>query len=440
MAIRRSYSPPFLAPSPQPGADDMGRAVKGLVSVEVDRSNEISFAVESFGCDGKPVLSLLRDLPCDSTGDLVVAGTKNGMPFKLGSELPRGLGSAIRGAGGALQRVDAGASLRTREWVLYDNVGNHWSLDVLDGGKPTYLGETPVELNSNETTPALCTQDPRIRPYELRWEYANPAGEGGAPQIEYYWGGAGWTEDVYGNSPVIASPISYPYSIPSSYYRIEQWMPDETTPPAGGQFAGAWPDSKRRVTCEWYPGTPTAPHDFDAVPGNSCDVIVSKYPPTAPWKVEMNQWTRPLLEHISTGGRAEESGFVICVERNLLTPPYSRRIALRGRSTGSLLATSGVGVPTDDRSFFTPMAGEGWLRQTGAIIDGDTVQVLWFKSRASTANAWGSSLTYAGQRNLTLPADAAHSWTSEPVWFRVGRVHRRLGAPDVVVPLLPRWR
>lgn len=440
MAIRRSYSPPFLAPSPQPGADDMGRAVKGLVSVEVNRSNEISFAVESFGCDGKPVLSLLRDLPCDSTGDLVVAGTKNGMPFKLGSELPRSLGSAIRGAGGTLRRVDAGAGLRTREWVIYDNFGNHWSLDVLISGRPTYLGETPREINSNDSTPALCTQAPRIRPYELRWEYANPAGEGGDPQVQYYWGGAGWSEDVFGASPVLASPVAYPYVTPASYYRVEQWIPDETTAPAGGELAGAWPTSKRRVTCQWYPGAVDEPHDYDAETGNSCDVIVSKYPATAPWKVEMNEWTRPSLEHISTGGRAEEAEFVICVERNLLTPPYSRRIALRGRNTGTLLATTGTGVPADDRAMFTPMVGEGWLRQTGIITGGDSVQVLWFKSRASTVAAWGSSLTYAGQRNMVLPSDAAHPWTSEPVWFRVGRVHRTLGSPDVVAPLLPRWR
>lgn len=440
--IRRGYSPPFQSAAPKLGADDMGRTVKGLVNVEIQRSNEVSFAVESFGCDGKPVLSMLRDLPCEATGKLVVAGTKNGMPFKLNSDLPRGIGSAIRGSGGAMRTVSSGAAYRVSEWVLYDNAGNYWSLDELTGGAPTYRGETPVEANSNVTTPALCTQNPRVRPYEKRWEYVDVAGDGGVPQIKYFWGGAGWIDENAAD-PVILFPVSIPYVLPSEYRRIEQWIPDETTPPTGGHKAGAWPDSLRHVECEWYPPRTDLPLDWAAVTDNSTDVIVSKYHDTdsGNWwrKVYLNRWTRPLLEHLSIGGRNDEIGMVICVEKDLVNYPFVDRVALRRRYTGELYGTTNITTPVvDGRVMFTPDKGEGWLMQTGDIVGTDAT-LRRFRSRATSTDAWGSSLTELDPVVVTLPAEPAHGWT-DPVFFRVGKVTRYLGTTPYLTPRLPLWR
>lgn len=437
--IRRSYSPPFQARAPRPGADDLGRTVKGLVSVELARSTEISFALESFGCDGKPVLSLLRGLPCEATGKLTVAGTKNGMPFSLNSDLPRGLGSAIRGSGGTLRQIGSSAAFKTLEWVLYDNFGNHWSLDVLTGGKPTYLGETPPLAAGDGVTPAVCTQSPWIRPYELRWEYI---GEGGDPvviQPMYLVAGAGWISDD-SNSPVIVYPVDFPYSPPSEYYRIEQWIPDEVSPPPGGSFAAAWPGSKRHVDVEWYPARIDTPHDWDSQTENSVDVIVSKYPTEPPWRIYMNRLTRPLIEHISTGGSAEEMGLVICVEKKVLSSPYPSRIVLRGRNTGELKGSPiAYTARSDSRHMFTPYKGEGWILQTGAVTS-STVTLRKFQSRATSTDDFGSALTWMGNFNVTLPAGAAHSWDSEPVWLRVGQVSRYFGSNPFLWPRLPRWR
>lgn len=439
MPIVRRYSPPFQAAAPRPGADNVGAAVKGLISVEVARTNEISFAVESFGCDGKPVLSMLRGLPCESTGNLVVAGTKNGMPFKLNGDLPRTLGSAIRGAGGSLRTVAAGTSLRTTEWVIYDNVGNCWSLDELTGGKPTYIGETPPEIGGDGVTPTLCVQAPGIRPYEKRWEYVNPSGEGGDPQAQYYWAGAGWQDDA--GSPVIAWPIAYPYADPSEYRVIEQWVPDETTPPTGGELAAGWPGMVRRVDVEWYPGAAGQPHDWDAETDNSCDEIVSKYPAVPPWTVHMNRWTRPLIEHISTGGITGEMPFIVAIEHELV-PGTGYRLAMRRKNTGELINSLAFGplVTTDPRTGLTPYKGEGWIRQGGGYTGTPkTATVYRINSRASSTDNYGTALTYLGVLNITLPADAAYDW-AEPVWFRVGRIIRALGSTPRIAPLLPRWR
>lgn len=441
--IRRSYSPPFQAASPQPGMGDAGRAVKGLVTTEIARSTEISFALESFGCDGKPVLSLLRDLPCETTGKLTVAGTKNGMPFALNSDLPRGLGSAIRGAGGGLRQVSSTRSFRAAEWVLYDSVGNYWSLDELTGGAPTYRGETPRELNSNVTAPALCVQNPRIRPYEKRWELETEGGDPPAKAIEYRWAGCGWIHDP-SSSPVIAYPVAFPYAVPSDYWRIEQWIPDETTPPPGGATAGAWPSSHRHVECEWYPARTDTPFDWRDEPENSIDVIVSKYlnPDSGVWwsNVYMNRWTRPLLEHISVGAIPGEDIFLICVEKDLVHFPFGMRVALRRSYGGELLGSAVISaLPEVGRVMFTPNKGEGWLMQTGAI-SGATVTLRQFRSRATTTADFGSALSECDPVFVTLPDEPAHPWTADPVWFRVGRVTRILGGTPTLSPRLPLWR
>lgn len=438
MPIRRGYTPPFQTAAPKLGADDMGRTVKGLVNVEIQRTNEISFAVESFGCDGKPVLSMLRDLPCEATGKLVVAGTKNGMPFKLNSDLPRGIGSAIRGSGGAMRTVSSGAAYRISEWVIYDNVGNYWSLDELTGGEPTYRGETPIELDANETTPAVCTQRPRIRPYEKRWEYPECGGDPEVCQPAYLKAGCGWQEDT--GSPIIAFPVAGPpYVAPSSYHLIQQWVPDETTPPPGASGAAAWPDTKRRLDVEWYPALSDEPHDWDAVTENSMDIIVSKYPVLPPWRVSMNQFTRPLVEHISTGGLNDELHWIICVERNMIAAPYQQRIALRGRSTTTLVSGAvDVTLAVSGLVMFTPDVSEGWLMETGAISGSSTI-LRRFRSRASSADPYGSALTELDSLTVTLPEAHAHDWT-EPVWFRVGKVTRLLGTTPTVTPRLPLWR
>ena len=439
MPIRRRYSPPFQTAAPQLGADDMGRTVKGLVSVELARSSEISFAVESFGCDGKPVLSLMHDLPCEADGKLVMAGTKNGMPFKLNADLPRSIGSAIRGSGGAMRTVSAGGAFRTTEWVLYDNFGNAWTLD---GGTATYRGETPLEANG-DGTPAICTQAPRCRPYEKRWEYIELAGDPPANQVKYRFAGCGWIFDP-DPSPVIAYPVAYPYALPSDYYRVEQWIPDETTPPAGGDKAGAWPTSLRHVEVEWYPGRTDLPFDWRADTTNSIDVIVAKYldDDSGNWwsKVYMNRWHRPLLEHISVGGVAGEDIFLVCVEKDLIHYPFNSRIALRRGQSGALLGTiAGVTLPEAGRVFFTPDTAEGWFMQTGEVT-GDTVTLRRLRSRAASTDPFGSALTELASVTVTLPADAAHAWETEPVFFRVGKITTLLGRTPYLIPRLPLWR
>jgi len=440
MPITRRYSPPFQAPAPKPGADDMGRAIKGLVSVEIQRTSEVSFAVESFGCDGKPVLSFLRGLPCETSGTLAVAGTKNGMPFKLGAELPRGLGSAIRGSGGSLRQVSSSTAMRSAEWVIYDNFGNYWSLDELTGFAPTYRGETPPEVGGDGTTPALCTQDPWIRPYELRTEYIGGTGDPVVYQVWYRWGGAGWIEDDSA-SPVVTYPVAEPYELPDNYSIIDQWIPDETTPPAGGEMAGGWPGMKRHVDIGWSLTHPTPPHDWDSYTENSVDVIVSKYPASAPWRVYMNRTERPLIEHISTGGAASEMGLIIAVEKKLWPGLTTSAIVLRGRNSGTLIGTLGISsiARSDARHMFTPWRDEGWVFQTGAVV-GDVVTLKKYWSRTSTANNFGTALSFKGNVAITLPSGAAHPWTSEPVWFRVGRVRKLYGTAARLTPLLPRWR
>lgn len=434
MAIVRRYSPPFQSPAPRPGADDIGRAVKGLVSVELQRTSEISFAVESFGCDGKKVLSLLRDLPCETTGRLVVAGTKNGMPFSLNSDLPRGLDSAIRGSGGTMRTVASGAAFRTTETVLYDNFGNYWALS---GETAIYRGETPPLYSGDGVTPALCVQVPRIRPYELRWEYIQSGGDPEVNQAAYLRAGCGWQGDS-DPSPLIAFPVAYPYVPPSNYWRIEQWIPDETTPPTGGEYAAAWPTSKRRVEVEWYPGRSDTPHDWDAVTENSIDVIVSKYLADPPWRVLMNWSTRPLLEHISTGGLNDEIGLIICVEKDLVNSPFNSRIAMRGRSTGTLApGYETVSLPVSGRVMFTPDVTEGWLMQTG-VVTAEACSLRRFRSRATSTDPYGSALTELDALTVTLPAAHAHDWT-EPVWFRVGRVTQYFGTNPLLTPRLPLW-
>lgn len=436
MPIRRGYSPPFQAAAPKLGADDMGRYVKGLVNVEIQRTNEVSFAVESFGCDGKPVLSLMHDLPCEAEGTLVVAGTKNGMPFKLNSDLPRGIGSAIRGSGGSLRRVSGGVSMKTSEWVIYDNFGNYWSLDELTGGNPTYRGATPPLSAGDGLTPALCVQVPGIRPYELRWEYVLTGGDPEVNKPAYLPGGAGWQPDD--GSPVIVSPVTYPYVAPDHYWRIEQWIPDETTPPTGADMAGAWPDSKRRVDCLWYPGRVDVPHDWDSVTENSIDIVVSKYPTEAPWLVHINQWTRPLLEHISTGATADEMTFVVCVEKDIIAAPYLSRVVLRGKNTGELIGSLGFTARSDGRHMLTPDKDEGWMLQTG-VISTDTVRLRRLRSRASSTDDFGTTLSAKASLYVTLPSSPAAAW-SEPVWFRVGRVTSYFGRSPRLHPRLPRWR
>lgn len=431
--IRRGYSPPFQARAPKLGADDIGRAVKGLVSVEVARTNEVSFAVESFGCDGKPVLSTLRGLSCEAPGKLAMAGTKNGMPFRLGGELPRGIGSAIRGAGGGLRTVAGGAAMLSTEWVLYDSVGNCWSLD--QGATPVYLGATPTLATGDGVTPATCVQDPVIRPYELRHEYISGGGggEGGAYEAFYHWGGAGWIEDSIGGA-VIASPVASPYVDPASYWRVEQYIPDETTGPT---HAACWPTSKRIVEVEWYPENTDTPLDWLLETDNSIDELMTQYGSSPPWRYFANRFTRPLIEHVSIGGAVGEDVVLICVEKDGIG--LTSRIALRERGTGTLLAASGTyAARTDARHMFTPDKSEGFLLQTGAVI-GDTVQMRRYHTRTSPANAFGSALSYQGVYDVTLPLGAAVPWTAEPVWFRVGQVSRTFGSNARLTPLLPRW-
>lgn len=431
--ITRSYSPPFQARAPKRGADDMGRVVKALVSVEVARSSEVSFAAESFGCDGKPVLSPLRGLACEVDGRLAVSGTKNGMPFRLGAELPRGLGSAIRGAGGGMVRVTGGAAMLSTEWVLYDSVGNHWSLD--QGTTPVYLGATPPLANGDGVTPATCVQDPKIRPYELRWEYVSPGGEG-PDEAFYHWAGAGWIEDASGG-PVIASPIAYPYVVPSSYWRVEQYIPDETAYPAGAVHAACWPTSRRIVEVLWYPERVDTPLTWASDTDNSIDVLMTQYGSSPPWRYFANRGTRPLIEHVSIGANVGEDLVLACVEKNGIS--LSSRIALRDRGTGTLLASSGTyAARTDARHMFTPDKSEGFLLQTGDVI-GDTVQMRRYHTRTSPSANYGTALSYQGVYNVTLPAAAAVPWPSEPVWFRVGQVSRTFGSNARLTPRLPRW-
>lgn len=442
--IRRAYSPPYQARAPQLGADDIGRAVKGLVSVEVARTNEVSFAVESFGCDGRPVLSTLRGLSCESSGSLVMAGTKNGMPFRLGGELPRGIGSAIRGAGGGLRRVAKGAALRTQEWVLYDTVGNCWSLDTLTGGQPTYLGETPPNVNGDGISPDVCTQDPFIRPYELRWEYINAGGDPPVANVRYRKGGAGWIKDNQ-PAPVIAYPVAVPYVAPTSYYQTEQWIPDQVAAPPSGDYAGAWPGSKWFGEVAWNPESGT-PEDYRDWVESSIGIIVSKYAQSDPeavygTRVFMNRWDRPLLEHMSIGASVDEAEFLICTERDQIHSPYSSRVALYQRSTGTLLSHLGFAPPTDTaRVMFTPDKGEGWLLQTAEVTDGK-ITLHRFRSRAASTDAYGSALTdLMAPYTVSLPAEPAHEWGTDPVWFRVGRTTQFLSNTPRITPRLPRWR
>jgi len=431
--IRRGYSPPFQARAPQPGGEDAGRAIKGLVSVEVSRSNEMTFAVESFGCDGKPVLSPMRGLSCEADGRLVIAGTKNGMPFRLNGDLPRGVGSAIRGAGGGLVSVAAGAAMLSSEWVIYDNAGNCWSLDR--GSSPVYLGTTPPLASGDGVTPALAVQAPEIRPYELRWERIALGGDGGFEESVYSWGGCGWIEDGDG-AAVIASPITYPYTVPSSYWRVDQWVPDETTAPAGATHSPHWPTSVRHVEVEWYPARTDQPSDWAAVTDNSLDVLMAQYPGSAPWRYYANQWTRPLLEHISPGGTVAEDMLLMCIERNKMSS--SVRIAIRNRGTGALVSSLTIfDARSDDREAFTPYKGEGWLRMPGTF-SGTTAVVRHYRSRTTLSDPIGSGLALVGNVTITRPTAAA-AWV-EPVWFRVGQVRRVFGLSERLTPLLPRWR
>lgn len=435
--IRRSYSPPFQQRAPQLGADDIGRAIKSLVNVEVARTNEVQFAVESFGCDGKPVLSPMRGLPCETSGTLVVAGTKNGLPFKLNADLPRGIGSAIRGSGGGLVTVSGATAMRSREWVIYDNFGNHWSIESVVSGSPLYLGQTPPLASGGDgITPAVAVQAPEIRPYELRWEYAMEGGDPPAAQAVYLKGGAGWIEDST-TTPMILYPVAYPYADPADYWQIRQWLPDETTAPAGGEFAAGWPGMKRHVDIEWYPARSDVPQDWSAITENSVDVIVSKYGPTET-RVYMNRYTRPLLESIVPGGISDEGSFLIFINQNALGA--GSRIELRNRGTGALIASIVYSPPVGvyNRTAFTPDALEGWLLQHGTISS-RTVTVQRYRSRDLLTGDIGSGLAWYGQLTVTLPAGPAVEWDAEPVWFRVGEVTRTFGSNPRLWPLLPRW-
>jgi hypothetical protein len=454
MAIRRSYSPPFQARAPQLGVDDFGRAVKSLVNVEVSRSNEITFAVESFGCDGKPVLSTLRGLDCETDGKLVMAGTKGGMPFKLGSDLPRGVGSAIRGTGGGLVQVTGGVAMLTREWVLYDNYGNHWSLD--QGSTPVYLGETPPLANGDGITPATCEMDPHVRTHEIWGQYYDDGGtgegSGGTPSF-VVWGYGwryGWTEDGT-TTPVYPDPaVIWEFPDPTAW-RVTQWIPDETTPPDGTGLCGVWPASNRRALVYWTP-TGEDPHDFDALGGGIGTIVsayptVPDYPPTVPgppyyaptsgFYYWLNEATRPSVEQLSVGGTLGEAGLLVRIETNGTT----RRYSMHDRFAGTRLSYTGTGpssfTRSDGRHFWTPYKTEGWIAQNG-VVTSSQVTLARYWSRAADTDEYGSALTYKGTTTVTLPSGAVHAWDAEPVWFRVGRVSRSFGNTRIT-PLLPRW-
>ncbi len=450
--IRRSYSPPFQARAPQLGVDDLGAAVKGLVSVEVNRTNEISFAVESFGCDGKPVLSMLRGLDCESPGKLVMAGTKGGMPFKLGSDLPRGAGSAIRGTGGGLVQVTGGVAMLTREWVLYDNYGNHWSLD--QGTTPVYLGETPPLANGDGVTPATCDMDPKIRPYWKVRQWVNTGSEGGPGDflVRGYTYEIGWQDDAIG-SPVVTYNWDDSFGNTNIQWRVYQWVPDETTPPDGTGASLLWPGCKQRAVAVWHPTYENddlgvgyydeSPHYYDGSSFPGVAEVVTEYPALPPYEIIHNQFTRPLVEQISAGGITGESTLVICIEKTYISPSPSiyTRMSLRSRTLGTLIANpssypAGF-LRTDHRHFFTPKADEGWYAQNGVVSSG-AVKIYRYHSRTSTANAYGTALSYRGSTTVTLPPSPVHAWDAEPVWFRVGRVTRSFGNTRLT-PLLPRW-
>lgn len=455
--IRRSYSPPFQARAPQLGADDIGRAIKGLVNVEVSRSNEVQFAVESFGCDGKPVLSPMRGLGCETPGKLTIAGTKGGMPFRLNADLPRGVGSAIRGSGGGMVTVTGGAALRTSENVIFDNYGNYWSLD--QGSTPVYLGETPPLASGGDgITPALCEMDPKVRPHEIWFQYYDDGGagegSGGSPSF-VVWGipwRYGWTADS-GGSPVYSDPpVIWEYPNTAAW-RVTQWIPDETTAPDGTGVCGVWPTSKRRALVYWSP-TSEDPHDFDAVGGGIGTIVAAypttpDYPPTVPgppyyaptsgYYYWLNEVTRPAVEQISVGGITDEQGLLVRIETN---GTATRRYAMHDRYVGTRISYTGSGISSftraDGRHFWTPKLTEGWYVQNG-VISSSAVTLGRYHSRASDGDDYGTALTYKGSTTVTLPASPAHAWDAEPVWFRVGRVTRYLGGNPRVWPVLPKW-
>ena len=76
--------------------------------------------------------------------------------------------------------------------------------------------------------------------------------------------------------------------------------------------------------------------------------------------------------------------------------------------------------------------------QTGDIVGTDAT-LRRFRSRATSTDAWGSSLTELDPVVVTLPAEPAHGWT-DPVFFRVGKVTRYLGTTPYLTPRLPLWR
>jgi len=455
--IRRGYSPPYQAKAPQLGADDIGRTIKGLVNVEVSRTNEVTFAVESFGCDGKPILSPMRGLGCEVPGKLAIAGTKNGMPFRLNADLPRGIGSAIRGSGGGMVTVTGNVALATSENVLFDNYGNYWSLD--QGSTPVYLGETPPLASGGDgITPAVCTMDPKIRLHEIWLQYFDDGGtgEGSGVATNLIYGSPwryGWTDDG-GGSPVFPdAAVPWLYPDPAAW-RVTQWIPDETTPPDGTGACGVWPASKRRALVYWTPYDED-PHDYDGYDGGRGTIVaayptVADYPdppvpgpphyePNSGFYYWLNQWTRPAVEQMSVGGITDEYNLLVRIETNGTS---TRRYALHNRFTGTRISTTGTGPASftraDGRHFWTPKKDEGWYVQNG-VVTSSAVKLGRYHSRVLSTDAYGTAMSYRGTTTVTLPSGAAHSWDAEPVWFRAGRVTRYLGGNARVWPLLPKW-
>ena len=123
----------------------------------------------------------------------------------------------------------------------------------------------------------------------------------------------------------------------------------------------------------------------------------------------------------------------------MIDSPFNRRIALRGRSTTTLVSGAvDVTLAANGLVMFTPDVSEGWLMETGAISGNSTI-LRRFRSRASSTASYGSALTELDSLTVTLPESHAHDWT-EPVWFRVGKVNRLLGTTPTVTPRLPLWR
>ena len=89
---------------------------------------------------------------------------------------------------------------------------------------------------------------------------------------------------------------------------------------------------------------------------------------------------------------------------------------------------------------FTPDVSEGWLFQTGDVT-GSTATLYRYRSRPDALSAFGSGFA-AGvpELRVTIPGDAAFPWTSEPVWFRVGKITTLLGQTPYLIPRLPLWR